>query len=141
VETVLFVGLGVLAALALLAAGAWLLWRRATDAQRRLIKRIARLRFGSKLRLAGRLAADPRIPLAMRALPPLLVLYLAMPLDLIPDFIPLLGQLDDVIIVLVGVTLLLRFAPRAVIEQQVAALELANEDARASRTVRGADGS
>lgn len=129
------VGAGVL----LLALAVWVLWRRATGEQRRLIKRITRLRLGSKLGLAGRLATDPRIPLFVRAIPPVLVLYLAMPIDVIPDFIPVLGQLDDAVVVLVGVTLLLRFAPRGVIEEQVAALEAADEAARLARVARGDD--
>ncbi|MBI5289289.1 MAG: DUF1232 domain-containing protein [Chloroflexi bacterium] len=127
----------VLAALLLLAVGLWLLWRRATREERRLIKRITRLRFASKLRLARRLATDRRIPLALRAIPPLLVLYLAMPIDIIPDFIPVLGQLDDALIILVGVALLLRFAPRSAIEGHLAGLEAADGAARERPASRG----
>jgi len=139
VETVLVVAGIVIVALALLAVAVWLLWRRATREERQLIKRITRLRLASKVRLAGRLAMDRRIPLAVRAIPPLLVLYLAMPIDVIPDFIPVLGQLDDAVVVLVGVALLLRFAPRAVIEEQVAALQAADGAARVVRAGQGAD--
>lgn len=138
-ETVLVVAGIVIVALALLAVAVWLLWRRATREERQLIKRITRLRLASKVRLAGRLAMDRRIPLAVRAIPPLLVLYLAMPIDVIPDFIPVLGQLDDAVVVLVGVALLLRFAPRAVIEEQVAALQAADGAARVVRAGQGAD--
>ncbi len=123
----------------LLSLATWVLWRRATPEERRVIKRITRLRFVSKVRLAGRLAMDSRIPLFVRAIPPLLVLYLAMPVDIVPDFIPVLGQLDDAVVVLVGVALLLRFAPRAAIEEQVAALEAADGAARVARASQGAD--
>ena len=129
----------VVAVVVLVAIGTWLWWRRATREERQLIKRITRLRLASKVRLAGRLAMDRRIPLAVRAIPPLLVLYLAMPIDVIPDFIPVLGQLDDAVVVLVGVALLLRFAPRAVIEEQVAALQAADGAARVVRAGQGAD--
>lgn len=138
-ETILVVAGIAIVALALLAVAVWLLWRRATADERRLIKRITRLRLGSKLRLAGRLATDTRIPVAVRAIPPLLVLYLAMPIDVIPDFIPLLGQLDDAVVLLVGVALLLRLAPRAVIEEQVAGLQAADDAARVVRAGQGAD--
>jgi uncharacterized membrane protein YkvA (DUF1232 family) len=48
-----------------------------------------------------------------------------MPLDIIPDFIPVIGHLDDVLVLLVGVAVLLRFTPRAVLEEHLARLEAA----------------
>jgi uncharacterized membrane protein YkvA (DUF1232 family) len=100
-----------------------LAWRTTDDAGRRLVKRIYRLPFRMKLRLAGALFRDRRIPVAVRFIPPALILYLGMPIDLVPDFIPLLGQLDDVVIVVVGVGLLFRFTRREVLDEHVAALE------------------
>jgi uncharacterized membrane protein YkvA (DUF1232 family) len=104
-----------------------LLWRR-RDVLRdsemgRLVRRAAALSLRRKLRLAWRLLADRRVPLLARAILPLLLLYLAMPLDLIPDFIPVLGYLDDVLIVLAAAWLFLRLVPAAVLEEQVGALE------------------
>src|SRR5206468_198734 len=49
--------------------------------------------------LLGRLARDPRLSRPRRALLALAVLYLASPVDLVPDFVPVAGQLDDVVIV------------------------------------------
>lgn len=46
-----------------------------------------------------RLLADPRVPRRRKLLLVGLVGYLAMPFDLVPDFIPIAGQLDDVIVV------------------------------------------
>jgi uncharacterized membrane protein YkvA (DUF1232 family) len=51
------------------------------------------------LRLLRRLAADPGLPRGVRVRLGLLLVYLAMPIDLIPDFIPVLGYADDAIIV------------------------------------------
>jgi uncharacterized membrane protein YkvA (DUF1232 family) len=51
------------------------------------------------LRLLKRLAADPGMSRGVRALPVLLLAYLALPFDLIPDFIPVLGYADDAILV------------------------------------------
>ncbi len=51
------------------------------------------------LRLLRRLAADKAQPTGVRVRLGLLLVYLAMPIDLIPDFIPVLGYADDAIIV------------------------------------------
>src|SRR5439155_26703069 len=51
------------------------------------------------LRLIHRLAADPNLPRGVRIRLGLLLIYLALPIDLIPDFIPVLGYADDAIIV------------------------------------------
>ena len=61
------------------------------------------------LRLIKRLAADPETPRGVRIRLILLIGYLALPIDLIPDFIPVLGYADDAIIVAV----VLRSATRA----------------------------
>jgi uncharacterized membrane protein YkvA (DUF1232 family) len=117
-----------LAVVVLLALASLLfLWRR-REALRdsemgRLVGRAAALPLRRKLRLAGRLLADRRVPLLARAIVPVLVLYLAMPLDLIPDFIPVVGYLDDVLIVLAAAWLFLRLVPAGLLEGHVAALE------------------
>jgi uncharacterized membrane protein YkvA (DUF1232 family) len=51
------------------------------------------------LRLQRRLAADPTVPRAARVRLWLLLGYLAMPVDLVPDFVPVLGYADDAIMV------------------------------------------
>jgi uncharacterized membrane protein YkvA (DUF1232 family) len=51
------------------------------------------------LRLIRRLVADPGLPLGVRIRLGALLAYLALPIDLIPDFIPVLGYADDAIIV------------------------------------------
>ena len=49
--------------------------------------------------LVSRLTREPRVPRRRKALLLALVAYLALPFDLVPDFIPVAGQLDDVVIV------------------------------------------
>jgi uncharacterized membrane protein YkvA (DUF1232 family) len=49
--------------------------------------------------IVTRLARDPRVPRRRKLLLIVLVAYLALPFDLVPDFIPVAGQLDDAIIV------------------------------------------
>jgi len=51
------------------------------------------------LRLLGRLAADAALPRGVRVRLALLMVYLALPIDLIPDFVPVIGYADDAIIV------------------------------------------
>lgn len=60
------------------------------------------------LYLAGR---DPRTPRAARILIVCVVAYLASPIDLIPDFIPVLGLLDDLVLVPLGIALAIRMIP------------------------------
>jgi uncharacterized membrane protein YkvA (DUF1232 family) len=107
---------------------AWLIWHRVDLEERTLIKRVTSLRLRNKLHLAVALAREPRIPLAVRAIPPALVLYLATPIDLIPDFIPVIGYLDDLLVVVIGVGILLRFTPRYVLEEHIARLESAERN-------------
>ena len=51
--------------------------------------------------IARRMATDPRMPLRWRIALWLLAAYLLSPIDLIPDFIPVAGQLDDAVLVAV----------------------------------------
>jgi len=51
------------------------------------------------LRLLRRLAADTTLPRGVRVRLALLMVYLALPIDLIPDFLPVIGYADDAIIV------------------------------------------
>lgn len=75
-----------------------------------------RLKNRQKLAFFKRLLWDRRIPRFVKIIPILLVLYLASPIDLIPDFVPVLGYLDDVAIVLAALALVLRLTPKPVIQ-------------------------
>lgn len=56
-------------------------------------------------------ARDPRTPWHARALASLVAAYALSPLDLIPDFVPVLGHLDDLVIVPLGVFIALKMVP------------------------------
>lgn len=61
-------------------------------------------------------ARDPRTPLHTRALALLVTAYALSPIDLIPDFIPVLGYLDDLILIPLGLALVVRLTPPDVLE-------------------------
>jgi uncharacterized membrane protein YkvA (DUF1232 family) len=72
-------------------------------------------------------AKHPRTPWYAKVLLLAIVAYAVSPIDLIPDFLPVIGLLDDVILLPLGIALALRMIPRAVIEEcraQVATSEL-----------------
>lgn len=60
-------------------------------------------------------ARDPRTPWYAKLLAAVVVAYALSPLDLIPDFVPVLGYLDDLIIVPLGIALVLRLVPAEVL--------------------------
>jgi uncharacterized membrane protein YkvA (DUF1232 family) len=65
--------------------------------------------------LVRRLLADPRTPWPRRIVFALLLLYLLSPIDLVPDFVPVAGQLDDAILLALALRHLVRAAgPEAV---------------------------
>ena len=57
---------------------------------------------------------DPRTPWYAKGLVAIIVAYAFSPIDLIPDFIPVLGYLDDLILIPLGVTLALKLIPKDV---------------------------
>ncbi len=56
-------------------------------------------------------ARDPRVPLLAKVAAAAVAGYALSPIDLIPDFIPVLGYLDDVVIVPLGILLAIRLVP------------------------------
>lgn len=67
--------------------------------------------------LVKRLLGDPRVPRRRKALLVLLGAYLAMPIDLVPDFVPVAGQLDDVLVVVVVLRAVLRSGGPALLRE------------------------
>jgi len=67
--------------------------------------------------LIKRLLGDPRVPRRAKVALALAVPYLAMPFDLVPDFVPVLGQLDDALLVAVVLAYVVRRAGREVVAE------------------------
>lgn len=61
-------------------------------------------------------ARDPRVPMAAKVVAAIVAAYALSPIDLIPDFIPILGYLDDVILVPLGIALAVRMIPAPFME-------------------------
>jgi uncharacterized membrane protein YkvA (DUF1232 family) len=94
---------------------------------RALWRALLKLSWRRRLALPWRLLRDPRVPPLAKAIVPLVLLYLVLPLDIIPDFIPVLGQLDDLLVTALGVWLLLRLCPREVLAEHLG-LEVGAKD-------------
>ena len=62
-------------------------------------------------------ARDPRVPWYAKAVAMLVAGYAISPIDLIPDFIPVLGHLDDLILLPLGIMLAIRLIPAGVLEE------------------------
>jgi uncharacterized membrane protein YkvA (DUF1232 family) len=70
---------------------------------------------------------DSRTPLAARLFGLLVAAYALSPIDLIPDFIPILGLLDDAILIPFGVWIFEKMVPRELLAEHRAAAEAASE--------------
>lgn len=69
------------------------------------------------VRLISRLLRDPRVPGRPKAILVLLVAYLASPVDVIPDFIPGLGQIDDLVLAAFALDQMLNRVPEECIRE------------------------
>jgi uncharacterized membrane protein YkvA (DUF1232 family) len=84
--------------------------------------RLARLvwKLPTYARVVWGLLRDPRTPLPLKALLGAGLAYVVVPIDLVPDAIPILGQADDLTVLLLVLDLFIANAPRQVREEQVA---------------------
>lgn len=74
-------------------------------------------RVWNKVRLAWQVARDQRVPLRLKLIPLGVAAYLISPLDLVPGFLPIIGQLDDLALLMLGVNLFVRLAPQEVVAE------------------------
>ncbi len=81
-----------------------------------------------QLRLVWLLFRDNRVPMWIKSILPVSLLYLISPLDFLPDVILGLGQLDDLGVVLLGITLFVKLCPPDVVEYYRNQLEYGDLD-------------
>lgn len=74
-------------------------------------------RIKEEINVLKRVSSHPRLPLRCKILAVFLIMYALSPIDLIPDFIPVLGQLDDLIILPIGLWILYKMVPADIMEE------------------------
>jgi uncharacterized membrane protein YkvA (DUF1232 family) len=75
-----------------------------------------------QIRLVWRLLRDRVVPLWTKAVPAVAVAYVLWPIDLLPDALLGLGQLDDLAIVVLGARLFVSLCPQQVVQRHLAAI-------------------
>lgn len=120
------------AALAVTVASSYAVLR-ATESGRRFLNLSRR----GKVRFGRALLRDPAVPRRAKWIIPALVLYLALPFDLIPDPLPVVGQLDDVLVVVVAIALLILLTPRDALDRAIRAGEAYDASRHAARAPDG----
>lgn len=115
-DALLGVGAGLLLVWVALVVSLYVLGRRETAEEPTRLRDLLRL-VPDVVRLLRRLAADPDLPRGVRWRLAALALYLAMPLDLVPDFIPVAGYADDAIVVALALRSVARKAGVAAIDR------------------------
>jgi uncharacterized membrane protein YkvA (DUF1232 family) len=114
-ETLLGVVAGIALVYLVLIAALWRAYRHHRDSAG--LRGALRL-LPDVIRLLRRLAADPTLPRGVRLRLVLLMVYLLSPIDVIPDFVPVLGYADDAIIVAAALRSVVRHAGPLALERQ-----------------------
>ena len=91
-------------------------------------------------RLLLALAMDPRVPVARKALLGLAGAYIVSPIDVVPEFLPVIGAIDDVIVMVLAIDVFLEGLPKDLVNEKLADLgmspnELEQDLARVRRIV------
>ena len=84
---------------------------------RRFVKIVAHLPSFAKL--FWRLVKDPRVGFRPKLVLAGVLAYVILPTDLVPDFIPVLGQVDDLVVIFLGLKFFLRLCPKEVVQEHV----------------------
>jgi uncharacterized membrane protein YkvA (DUF1232 family) len=89
-----------------------------------------------QIRLSWALLLDNRVPLALKVIPLTAIAYVLSPIDLVPDVIPVLGQLDDLGVLMAALTTFNNMAPADVTAEHLARLQ-AKKKYRVRRAANG----
>lgn len=77
----------------------------------------------NRLRLVVRLLADGRVPTYLKIVPFLSLIYIVLPIDLVPDLVPILGQVDDLGIFVLSIEAFIMLSPQDVVREHLDAIE------------------
>ena len=85
-----------------------------------------------------RLMLDKRVPLKLKILPLLAIAYLLLPWDFLPDLMPLIGWIDDVVVVIISLGIFFVFGPLSILTRNIAQnSDLDNEQPADGEVVEG----
>ena len=73
-------------------------------------------------KLFWRLLGDTRVPWKPKIMLLAVAVYFLMPFDVVPDFIPGLGQIDDLVLIYLGLQAFIRFCPQPIVREHVQAI-------------------
>ena len=96
--------------------------RRQRRSRPAIIADIEKLNWSRRLKLTWALVKDKRVPLLVRPMLLVPAAYMASPIDLLPDFIPGIGKLDDKFVSSTAYSLLARFIPPDILREHVDAV-------------------
>jgi uncharacterized membrane protein YkvA (DUF1232 family) len=82
----------------------------------------------NQARLVYHLMRDPEVPFYLKLLPLAALAYVIFPADLAPDLVPVLGQIDDLMALLVGAKVFVEMAPPHVVERYQRGFDAPDED-------------
>jgi uncharacterized membrane protein YkvA (DUF1232 family) len=94
----------------------WLPWRTWWQSQRLRLRRDLIL-VNQQVRLLSLLIKHPEVPWPAKITGGCAIAYIFSPIQLIPSFIPIVGQMDDLLVVYLGTRIMRKFAPAAVLNQ------------------------
>ena len=85
-----------------------------------------------------RLMLDKRVPLKLKILPVIAVVYLLLPWDFIPDLMPLIGWIDDIVVVILSIGIFFVFGPLSILTRNIGQnRDLDNEQPVNGKVVEG----
>src|SRR5579862_1305498 len=82
--------------------------------------------FVEQAQLTWRLFRDRRVPIWCKAIPVVTIIYLVSPVDWLINLIPVLGQLEDVAVLGLGMTIFIKVAPQDVVNEHLAQIRGSN---------------
>ena len=77
-----------------------------------------------KFRLAWFLIKDNTVPFTTKLIPFIILLYVVSPVDILPDLLPILGQIDDLALIIMGLDIFINNSPRSVVQYYKDILDL-----------------
>ncbi len=85
-----------------------------------------------------RLMLDKRVPLKLKILPLIAIAYLLLPWDFLPDLIPLIGWIDDIVVAIISIGIFFVFGPLSILTRNIAQNpDLDNEQPADGEVVEG----